>query len=201
MPAPIDVLRERGLLLLADNTLPSLTRLVAGEPIRGSWWGHPKAHAIFHASTALARHPDAIAVPLVAGKVTFVHRRLWPALLAIALKRDRWQAAGLSPQGRGLLKRLDKAGELQASGPAVRELERRLLAVTREIHTNTGAHAKVVERWDRWARRARVEPLDDVEQARRVLEETVAELTPHGHPRPKLAWQGEHRKVGRRKVE
>src|SRR5712692_6736430 len=178
MPAPIDVLRERGLLLLADNTLPSLTRLVAGEPIRGSWWGHPKAHAIFHASTALARHPDAIAIPLVAGKMTFVHRRLWPALLAVARARDPWQTSRLSAPARALLKRLGASGELQASGAAVRELERRLLVKSREVHTESGAHAKIIEPWERWARRVSVAPLGDRDAARRALEQAATALAP-----------------------
>jgi hypothetical protein len=188
--AALRALRERGLLLLADNTLPSLSRLIADEPIRGSWWGHPKAHAIFRAARGLEEHPDVIAIPLIAGKITFIHRRLWPALLTVAVARDRCQIAGLSAGARRLLRRLDAAGELRTTGPSVRELERRLLAKAKEIHTETGAHAKAAERWERWARRARVEPLADVEEARRVLEETVEALTPRGCPRPKLPWMG-----------
>ena len=71
----IDVLRQRGLLMAADRVLPSVVTLVAGQPIRGSWWAHPSSRAIFGATSALASHPDAIALPLVSGKVTFVHRR------------------------------------------------------------------------------------------------------------------------------
>ena len=33
-------LERIGLLLEHDKELPSVTLLVAGEPIRGSWWGH-----------------------------------------------------------------------------------------------------------------------------------------------------------------
>jgi hypothetical protein len=184
----VEELRGRGLLLAADNTLPSVTALIAGEPIRGSWWGHPKAHAIFAASSALARHPDAMAIPLMSGKVTFVHRRLWPSLLAVALARDRWQTAGLSPQARALLKRVDTSGELQASGDAVRELARRLLVRSEEVHTDKGSHRKRVERWDRWAQRVGVKPLKDVVDARRAIEEAAAALTSPRSARSKLPW-------------
>jgi hypothetical protein len=184
----VDVLRERGLLPLADDILPSLTTLVAGEPIRGSWWGHATGHEIFHAATALGHHRDVLVVRLISGKVTFVHRRLWPALLAVALSREPWQTAALSPQARALLKRLERAGELQAVGPAVRELERRLLIKTSEIHTKAGAHAKIAEPWDRWARRLGVKPLTDLDRARRTIEAAVMALARDSGPRPKLPW-------------
>ncbi len=174
----IDAFEDRGLLLAADVTLPSVATIVAGEPIRGSWWGHPKSHAIFAAISGLARHPDAIAIPLVSGKVTFVHRRLWPALVAVACAREPWQTAKLSPKARALLKRVDTAGELQASGDAVRELERRLLVRTAQVHTDAGSHAKQVERWDRWARRVGVKPATDVADARRQIENAVSALGP-----------------------
>lgn len=159
---------------------------MAGEPVRGSWWAHPKSHAIFAALTALTRHPDAIAIPLVAGKVTFVHRRLWPALSAVALARERWQMAGLSPQARALLKRVEKHGRLQASGDPVRELERRLLARTEQVHTEAGSHAKQVESWDRWAARVGVEPLGDAAGARQQIDAAVAALA--AGTTPKLPW-------------
>ena len=41
----LERLEEHGLLLLQDKTLPSLVGLIAGEPVSGSWWGHPRAHA------------------------------------------------------------------------------------------------------------------------------------------------------------
>jgi hypothetical protein len=44
---------RRGVLLLHDRQLPSVTALVVGEPVAGSWWSHPQAHAIFAAVTAL----------------------------------------------------------------------------------------------------------------------------------------------------
>lgn len=42
------VLREQGMLLAsATGPIPNVAELVAGEPIRGSWWAHPQGHEIF----------------------------------------------------------------------------------------------------------------------------------------------------------
>jgi hypothetical protein len=184
----VNALQDRGLLLASDATLPSVATIVAGAPVPGSWWAHPKAHAIFAALSALSCHPDAIAVPLVSGKVTFVHRRLWPALVAVACARERWQTAGLSPQARALLKRIETSGELQASGDAARELARRLLVRSEDVHTDKGSHAKRVEQWDRWAQRVEVKPLKDVVDARRAIEEAAAALTSPRGARSALPW-------------
>ena len=158
---------------------------MAGEPIRGSWWGHRKSHQIFAASRRLGSADDAIAIPLINGKVTFVHRRLWPALLGVALSREPWQMRGLSAEARTLLKRVERDGELESSGRAVHELERRLLVMSREVHTDRGAHAKIIESWRYWAKRTRVNAMDDVSTARRALETAAAALG----RRAKLPWQ------------
>jgi hypothetical protein len=173
---PADALRDRGLLLLSDNILPSLATIVAGEPIRGSWWGHDKSHQIFAAARRLASADDAIAIPLVNGKITFVGRRLWPALLTVGLAREPWQTRGLSAEARALLSRAEKDGALETSGQTGRDLERRLLVVSREVHTDRGAHAKIIESWRHWAKRVDIAPLDAAAAARRALEEAAAAL-------------------------
>jgi len=81
----IAFVRRHGIVLLAGRgPVPSLADAIAGEPIRGSWWGHAKGQEIFLASEALAEHPAVLVCKLVNGKVTFVHRRLWPALVRLA---------------------------------------------------------------------------------------------------------------------
>jgi hypothetical protein len=175
------------LLLASDAVLPSVATLVAGEPVRGSWWAHPRSHAIFAAVRALEAHPDALAVPLVAGKVTFVHRALWPALLAVAGARERWQTSGLSAAARGLLKKLEQVNEIEASGDPVREIARRLLARTHEVHTERGSHATQLERWERWADRSGTSPLNDAVEAKRTLEEALAKIG-GGRGKSRLPW-------------
>jgi hypothetical protein len=81
------------LLESARGPIPNIAELVAGEPIRGSWWGHPDGHAIYEAVSALADSPDVVRTRLVNGKVTLVHRRVWPALFRVA---DRFPAARLA---------------------------------------------------------------------------------------------------------
>ena len=76
---------EHGILLeSARGPLPNVAEMIAGEAIRGSWWGHPAGHAIYAALNGLAESPDVVRTRLVNGKVTLVHRRLWPALARVA---------------------------------------------------------------------------------------------------------------------
>jgi hypothetical protein len=92
-PDLMTVLVEHGVLLeSARGPIPNVAELVAGEPIKGSWWGHPAGHAIYETINALADSPDVIRVRLVNGKITLVHRRVWPALVRVA---DRFPASRL----------------------------------------------------------------------------------------------------------
>jgi hypothetical protein len=94
MVDPMATLVEHGMLLeSARGPLPNVAELVAGEPIRGSWWGHPAGHAIFNAINQFASSPDVVRMRLVNGKVTIVHRRVWPALVRVA---DRFPAERLA---------------------------------------------------------------------------------------------------------
>jgi hypothetical protein len=185
----IRTLQQCELLLASDPVLPSVATLVAGEPVHGSWWAHPKSHAIFAAISAMSRHPDALAVPLVAGKVTFVHRALWPAFLAVAQAGESWQRTGLSRPARVLLAKLEHAGTLEASGDAAREIERRLLARSHEVHTGRGSHAKQLERWALWSERSGISPMADVAEAKARLERAAARLGSDAAGRRRLPWQ------------
>ena len=69
------------LLLLQDKKLPSVVGMVTGEAVSGSWWSHPRAHEIFR---KLEELDDVISAKLIAGKVTYVSRKLWPAIAASA---------------------------------------------------------------------------------------------------------------------
>ncbi len=85
---------QHGVVLqAARGPVPSLAEAIAGERIRGSWWGHPKGKAIFLAAEAVCESPDVLVCKLVEGKITFVHRRLWPALVKLASRFPRVQLA------------------------------------------------------------------------------------------------------------
>src|SRR5579859_280947 len=123
----VDRLQEFDLLLSTDPKFPSVTGLVVGDVGGRSWWAHPEAKQMYGLSCALHDHPDVLMVKLISGKVTYVHRPLWPAIVAIGTAREPWQMDGLSKEAQALLKKTDSQSEVDASGDAVRELETRLL--------------------------------------------------------------------------
>jgi hypothetical protein len=91
---PLDWVCEQGLVLQsARGPLPTLAEHIAGESIRGSWWGHSSGHEIFAALNRVLDSPDVIATRLVNGKITLIHRRFWPALVRVA---DRFPAERLA---------------------------------------------------------------------------------------------------------
>ena len=78
-------IRRHGVVLeAAHGPVPSLAEAIAGEPVRGSWWSHPKSQEIFAVTRAIRNSDDVLVCRLIKGKVTFVHRRLWPALVRAA---------------------------------------------------------------------------------------------------------------------
>ena len=154
---PIDLLitqlNAQGLLLQQDAKLPNVVAMVAGQPVRGSWWAHPRGHAIYNTLNALAEHPDVLVTRLVHGKVTFVHRRLWAAVLAVGQSQAPWQFARLSGPARALFELVERQGMLFATGKSVKALEQRLLAHGQQVHTDAGHHAIRLESWTVWAKR------------------------------------------------
>jgi hypothetical protein len=83
--AAMAFVRRHGIVLVsAKGPAPRLTEAIAGEPIKGSWWGHSKGHQIFAILQKLEDSPDILVCRFIAGRVTFVHRRLWPAIVKLA---------------------------------------------------------------------------------------------------------------------
>ena len=80
---PLAFLREHGVVLAAARgPVPSLAHWLAPD-LRGSWWGHARGKQIFDALGELSDAPDVLMCKLIEGKRTFVHARLWPALLRV----------------------------------------------------------------------------------------------------------------------
>jgi hypothetical protein len=77
----------------ARGPVPSLAEAVAGAPIRGSWWGHARGHEIFRVAEAVSESADVLVCKLLDDKVTYVHRRLWPALVRLAPRLPRARLA------------------------------------------------------------------------------------------------------------
>jgi hypothetical protein len=77
--------QAQGVVLVSGKgAVPRLTEVIVGEPIKGSWWAHPKGHQIFAILQAVTDSKEILVCRLVDGKVTLVHRRLWPALVRVA---------------------------------------------------------------------------------------------------------------------
>jgi hypothetical protein len=183
-------LQEFDLLLDTDPTFPNVTALIAGEPVRGSWWTHPEAHEMYRLASALRNHPDVLSIKLVSGKITFVHRPLWMAVYTIGTAREPWQTRGLSKDAKGLLRQVDKENKLLTSGDAVRELEARLLLHAQSVHTERGFHRKQVQTWKAWAGSvqlggATLTPAEGKAQ----LEAVVARLNAQFGANATLPWQ------------
>ena len=53
--------RKHGVVLeAAAGPVPSLAEAVAGGPIRGNWWAHPRSHEIFALTRAVRDSEDVL---------------------------------------------------------------------------------------------------------------------------------------------
>lgn len=87
---PIRFVEQHGIVLEAGRgPRPNLAETVAGERIHGNWWRHKKARAIFQATRAVRDCDQVLVCRLVGGKITYVHRRLWPAIVRLANFLDK----------------------------------------------------------------------------------------------------------------
>lgn len=166
-------LQAGGLLLLQDKTFPSVVSLVTGEQLSGSWWSHPRGNVIFQCLCDLQVQPDVLETKLLARKVTFVHRRLWPAVLAVAQAREPWQLKDLSPYVRALWEQVENQGSVIASGPVAKEVESRLLAHGDQVHTDAGRHKTRLETWQEWLQRVGCTAGPSAAEGRTELEAAV----------------------------
>lgn len=196
------LLKKDGLLMEADNALPSVVTLIAGEKIKGSWWGHKKGNEIYNTSGLIHDHKDVLVTKLICGKVTFVHKSLWKPLIAIATSHADWQTERLSDAAKQLLKELAKAGAIRSDqlakgasvkdfGKVVRELENRLLVQAESVHTESGHHAKQVETWAHWAKRRKVKlgKTGSTEKARERLDLLLAGMNRRHKANAWFPWQ------------
>jgi hypothetical protein len=96
---PIRFVETHGVVLEAGRGVrPNLAEAIAGEPVRGSWWGHKKGRAIFRATRTVRDCDQVLVCRLVGGKITYVHRRLWPAIVRLANSLDKKTLAALQEE-------------------------------------------------------------------------------------------------------
>jgi len=171
----LEFVRKHGIVTMTGSSRPSLVEAVAGGPVKGSWWGHPKGQVIFRLAEALHDSPAVLTVKLVDGKVTFLDRKLWPAL-ANVVADTQWRKAAiarLKPEARKLLEDVDRLGSVRAddaSKKAKVELEESLLVHGGSMHTEKGSHATVFTSW------SKVFDARTLERARRLSLEEALDL-------------------------
>lgn len=187
---------------MSDPKLPSVCTLITGAPLGGSWWSHPLGQVIFQVNERLDDHKNVQIMKLISGKVTFVHRKLWSEVFAIGTAREPWQFKKLSAEAEALLKQIDASGSLTTAdvlktlkwtmklGDVARELEKRLLVVAMQFHSESGAHEKRLETWEHWARQVKFVPDSvSVATAKTNLEDRLQALNLEFNARAKFLWQ------------
>ena len=86
--------RNHGVVLAsAKGPVPCLTEAIVGEPIKGSWWGHAQSHHLYAVLQAVTDSEEVLVCRLLNGKITLVHRRLWPSLVRLAERFEPEQLA------------------------------------------------------------------------------------------------------------
>ena len=153
-------LAKHGLLLLQDKSALDIVGMIAGEKLSTSWWGHAAGRTIFACLERLDDDPDVISTRLVAGKITYLYRHLWPPFLGVATSHEPWQTKGLSADARKLFDAV-KRRDTRATGPAARELQERLLVHAEQVHTESGKHELELQSWSRVAKMRGVDAASD----------------------------------------
>jgi hypothetical protein len=158
--------------------VPSLAHEIVNGPIKGSWWSHPKGKLIFALATHVTESGEVLAVKLIEGKTTWVHRDLWAPLMRVVLDGG-WRAprlASLPPAAKRLSAEVEREREVhEADAKATKALEESVLALVVSEHTERGHHAKVLTSWAHWAKEHGVKP------AAGSLEEALAAIREAAH--------------------
>jgi hypothetical protein len=108
---------------------------------------------MYNTANALEETPGILTLKLVSGKITYVDPAFVPDVIRAVSGYAPWQTRNLPAPAMALLARVEDAGELEIGKltPEAKALEARLLVQTTSVHTASGAHAKVLRSWARWA--------------------------------------------------
>jgi hypothetical protein len=149
---------RRFVLATGRGSLPTLAEAITGRALAGSWMADREVFRIHAMLKAVTKARSVVAVPLALGKETLLDRSLAPAVVRLAADPARRQLAisrlPLAP--RRLLAQVEAEGEVRmdrVSVPTVQgrkarlRLERELLVVSTDLHTERGYHTAVVIPW------------------------------------------------------
>ena len=71
----LKLIEEQGVMLeSAKGSIPNLADKIAGEKIKGSWWGHPKGNLIYHLLGEARKSEMILVCRFIKGKITFIHK-------------------------------------------------------------------------------------------------------------------------------
>jgi hypothetical protein len=98
LPSPEEALsfvEAKGIVLeSAHGRAPTFVDFAAGERIT-RWWSHPKARSIFALTRVIRDLDEVLTCRLIDHKVTYVHHRLWPALVKLSGEWDERDLAAI----------------------------------------------------------------------------------------------------------
>ncbi len=149
---------RRILLATGHSSLPCLAEGITGRALVGSWMADREVYRIYAIVKAVLKVPSVVAVPLILGKLTLLDQSLAPAVARLAADRTRRKSAiaQLPRLARQLLAQVEDEGEVRMDRLSVPTtqgrrargvLERELLVVSRDLHTERGYHTSVVMPW------------------------------------------------------
>ena len=156
--------------------VPSMLEAIIGERPAGSWWSHPDGKLVYRLAEAAYDSGQLLALRLIGGKVTWVHRSLWPQILRVVTDRA-WRAKRLKGAGAAvvtLCKALESGVVVGAKSAEVKKVDLLLLAHSESVHTERGHHERRPESWKRWAKRVgAVAATGSLEEALAAVREAV----------------------------
>jgi len=87
VPSPEEALsfvEANGIVLeSAHGRVPTFVDFVVGKPTT-RWWSHPLGRSIFALTRVIRDSPHVLTCRLIDHKVTYIHRRVWPALVKLS---------------------------------------------------------------------------------------------------------------------
>jgi hypothetical protein len=195
-----NTLEKVGILMLTDRFLPSLTTIVAGEAVKGSWWGHPNGNLMYNLSNELLDSPDILAIKFINKKITFIPKSQWSAIVTIGNSQASWQMIGLSAEDKKLLQLVKSEGSIRADDPRLKKsatelgktaskLEERMLVISESVHTTSGKHIRILKSWDHVIRSRKFKPKKiSPEKAMSALDAFAEQLADTYQTKVKLPW-------------
>jgi len=78
----------------AHGRVPTFVDFVVGERVT-RWWSHPLGRSIYGLTRMVRDSPDVITCRLIDHRITYVHRRVWPALVRLSYKLDNNDLASI----------------------------------------------------------------------------------------------------------